>query len=343
MSQSTLLELDQVTVAFPGADGSWRPAIDRVSLRVAHQQRIGIVGESGCGKSLTALAAIGLIPEPGEIRSGSVRIGQTEINREADATGIRGGMVGLVLQEPGSALNPVLSIGTQLVETLRCHRRMSRRQARYESEQLLGRVGLDHPHELVAAYPHQLSGGQLQRVMLALALAGEPELIIADEPTTALDVTTQAQVLALLRRVCEEQRLSLLLISHDLAVVAAAVERVEVMYAGEIVESGSLHDVFRSPRHPYTQMLLAATPHHRHRAGPAATPGPGVELGHPQPSAEAVVDDRTAPGCRFARRCPLRVAGCEAEHPDLVAVDDWRLRCPVAGNQTDPGGGLDHA
>jgi oligopeptide/dipeptide ABC transporter ATP-binding protein len=342
MSQSALLELDQVTVAFPGPGGAWRPAIEQVSLTVARRQRIGIVGESGSGKSLTALAALGLVPEPGEIRSGSVRVDHSESsNRSADTRNIRGGVIGLVLQEPGSALNPVLAIGTQLVETIRCHRRMSHRNARHEAMQLLGRVSLDQPGELLAAYPHQLSGGQLQRVMLALALAGEPELIVADEPTTALDVTTQAQVLGLLRRVCEEERLSLLLISHDLAVVAAAVDRVEVMYAGEIVESGPMIDLFRSPRHPYTQMLLAAAPRHLNKFEPAPTPK--LEAGPLQRSDTAIVDDRSAPGCRFARRCPLRVPDCETEHPDLVATGDRRLRCPLVGDDTGSGAELAHA
>jgi peptide/nickel transport system ATP-binding protein len=335
MSLPALLELDRVTVAFPGHDGTWRPAIEDVSLTVARRQRIGIVGESGSGKSLTALAALGLVPEPGEIRSGLVRVDQTEISdRSTGARSIRGGVIGLVLQEPGSALNPVRSIGTQLVETIRCHRRMSRRLARRAAAQLLDRVGLDQPGELLAAYPHQLSGGQLQRIMLALALAGEPELIVADEPTTALDATTQAQVLGLLRRICEEQQLSLLLISHDLAVVAAAVDRVEVMYAGEIVESGPLRDLFSSPRHPYTQMLLAAVPGCLDRTEPTTSPAQraGRQLG----TETACVDDRTAPGCRFARCCPLRLASCETAHPDLVTVGDRRLRCPIVGNDTGP-------
>jgi oligopeptide/dipeptide ABC transporter ATP-binding protein len=258
-----------------------------------------------------------------------VRVGNTELSEPlADLGSIRGGVIGLVLQEPGSALNPVLSIGTQLTETIHCHRRQSRRQARLTAVELLGTVNLDHPGDLLGAYSHQLSGGQLQRVMLALALAGEPDLIIADEPTTALDVTTQAQVLALLHRICDEQGLSLLLISHDLAVVAATVSRLEVMYAGEIVESGPVVDLLRSPHHPYTRMLVGAASGHRTDAGAAAPPAPSAAR------ESAVVDDRSSPGCRFARRCPLQQPTCRSEHPRLVSVEKRRLRCPIAGRST---------
>lgn len=255
MEAEPLLEVDGLEVAFPDGSGGRQAVVNGVSLVVGAGERVGLVGESGSGKSLTALAILGLAPEPGEICAGRVTIGgvvSTEIS------GCRGGVVGLVLQEAGSALNPVYSIGFQLVETLEAHRIARGEAARQQALALLREVALDDPEPIFAAFPHQLSGGQAQRVMLALALAGEPRVILADEPTTALDLITQAQILELLVRITDDRGLGLLLVSHDLAVIAQLVHRVVVMHAGRIVEEGRTADVLRAPKHPSTQGLVAA-------------------------------------------------------------------------------------
>lgn len=255
MEAEPLLEVDGLEVVFPDGSGDPRTVVDGVSLTVGAGERVGLVGESGSGKSLTALAILGLTPEPGEIRAGRVSIGGVA---SAEIPGCRGGAVGLVLQEAGSALNPVYSIGFQLVETLETHGIARGAAARQRALELLSEVALDDPEPIFAAYQHQLSGGQAQRVMLALALAGEPRVIVADEPTTALDLVTQAQILELLVRITDDRGLGLLLVSHDLAVIAQLVHRVVVMHAGRIVEEGRTADVLRRPQHDSTRGLVAA-------------------------------------------------------------------------------------
>jgi ABC-type dipeptide/oligopeptide/nickel transport system ATPase component len=255
MNDDGLLKVDGLEVAFPDGSGGWRTVVDGVSLTIDAGERVGLVGESGSGKSLTALAILGLVPEPGEIRAGRVSIGGVDANEVRD---YRGGAVGLVLQEAGSALNPVYSIGFQLVETIEAHGIARGEAARQRALALLAEVALDDPMPIFAAYPHQLSGGQAQRVLLALALAGEPRFVVADEPTTALDVITQAQILELLVRITDERNLGLLLVSHDLAVIGQLVHRVMVMYAGRIVEEGPSREVLQQPRHPSTRGLVAA-------------------------------------------------------------------------------------
>ncbi len=255
MEAEPLLEVDGLEVAFPDGGGGRRAVVKGVSLTVGAGERVGLVGESGSGKSLTALAILGLAPEPGEICAGRVTIGGVVA---AEIPDCRGGVVGLVLQEAGSALNPVYSIGFQLVETLEAHGIARGGAARNRALALLKEVALDDPEPIFAAYPHQLSGGQAQRVMLALALAGEPRVVVADEPTTALDLITQAQILELLVRITDDRGLGLLLVSHDLAVIAQLVHRVVVMHAGRIVEEGRTADVLRAPKHPSTQGLVAA-------------------------------------------------------------------------------------
>ena len=255
MEAEPLLEVDGLEVAFPDGFGGRRAVVDGVSLTVGAGERVGLVGESGSGKSLTALAILGLTPEPGEIRAGRVTIGGVP---SAEIPGCRGGVVGLVLQEAGSVLNPVYSIGFQLVETLETHGIARGEEARERAMALLREVALDDPEPIFAAFPHQLSGGQAQRVMLALALAGEPRVIVADEPTTALDLITQAQILELLVQITDDRGLGLLLVSHDLAVIAQLVHRVVVMHAGQIVEEGPTVGVLRAPKHSSTQALVAA-------------------------------------------------------------------------------------
>lgn len=255
MEAEASLKVHGLEVAFPDRRGGQRVVVDNVSLEVGVGERVGLVGESGSGKSLTALAILGLVPEPGEIRSGRVTIGGIDAN---EVPGYRGGVVGLVLQEAGSALNPVYSVGFQLVETIEAHGVARGEEARQRARALLTEVAIEDPGPILAAYPHQLSGGQAQRVMIALSLAGEPMMIVADEPTTALDVLTQAQILELLVRITDERRLGLLLVSHDLAVIGQLVHRVVVMREGRIVEEGATSEVLRQPKHPVTRRLVEA-------------------------------------------------------------------------------------
>ena len=278
-------------------------AVAGVSLEVRPGEALGLVGESGCGKSLTAMSITRLL------RQDSVRITGGEVTfdgrsltslSERQLRGVRGREIGMIFQEPMTALNPAFTIGNQLAEPLRRHLRMSRRAAADRSAELLTEVGIDRVPEVLASYPHQLSGGMRQRVMIAMAMSCEPKLLIADEPTTALDVTTQAQILDLISELRERTGTAVLLITHDLGVVAKACQRVAVMYAGLIVEQGSVRDLLTAPRHPYTRGLLGSLPSaNRGRSRLAHIPGTVPAL------------DDLPPGCRFAPRCPHRMDDCE--------------------------------
>ncbi|MBW8874186.1 MAG: ABC transporter ATP-binding protein [Acidobacteria bacterium] len=264
----TLLAVRGLTIAFPGFAGerSWRPVVRGVSLAVERGEIFGLVGESGSGKTLTALAILGLLPPNARVTSGSVELQGAEGTVDLLALGprelrrVRGGRIGLVFQEPATALNPAYTLGFQIVEAVRAHRTLSRHEARDEAVRLLDRVAMPDARRRLDDYPHQLSGGQRQRVMIAMALAGGPDLLLADEPTTALDVTLQAQILELLEDLRRDLGLSVLLITHDLGVVAETCDRVAVMRAGEIVEEAAVEALFRAPAHPYTRALLAAVP-----------------------------------------------------------------------------------
>jgi ABC-type dipeptide/oligopeptide/nickel transport system ATPase component len=257
-----LLDAKTIEVSFPVA-GRWAPVVRGVSFSIGRGEVVGLVGESGSGKSLTALALLGLVPPPGVAR-GEVRLDGVAGNLlelpGREMRRVRGGRIAMVFQEPMTALNPVYTIGFQIVEAARAHRPLSRRAAREEAVRLLDLVALPDARRRLDDYPHQLSGGQRQRVMIAIALAGRPALLLADEPTTALDVTVQAQILELLDRLRIELGLSVLLITHDLAVVAETCDRVLVMTGGEIVEEAGVEALFRAPAHPYTRKLLAAVP-----------------------------------------------------------------------------------
>jgi oligopeptide/dipeptide ABC transporter ATP-binding protein len=315
MAPEAVLAIDDLTVEFPTADGGWRQALRGVSLAVAAGERVALVGESGSGKSVIALASLGLVAAPGRVAAGRVRVAGIDL-AEAPAARlrrIRGGAIGLVFQEPASAFNPVFTVGFQIAEAVRAHRGVSRPEAGGIARRLLETTAVDRPAEVAPAYPHQLSGGQLQRAMIALALAGDPGLLIADEPTTALDLETQARILELLRRLTEEGR-ALLLISHDLAVVAGLVDRVVVLFSGEIVETAPTSALLARPLHPYTRWLLAAAEGAVGGAA-AATPGGG------EPSAA---------GCRYVHRCVLARLDCHRRPPPLEAIGPERaLRCPV--------------
>jgi peptide/nickel transport system ATP-binding protein len=303
-----LVSIRDLAVSFDG-----QPALRGISLDLAPGEALGLVGESGCGKSVTWLAALGLLPAKVRI-SGSVRLGGQELLGAPAAAleKVRGGRVGMIFQDPASSLHPVHRVGTQIAEALRLHRGMGGDAARAEARRLLELVGIPDAGRRIDAYPHEFSGGQNQRVMIAMALAGQPELLVADEPTTALDVTIQAQILDLLQALRRELGMALVLISHDLGVVADTCERVAVMYAGRIVEETPVARLFAGPAHPYAQGLLGALPPIDGERRPlAAIPG-----GVPEPWA-------MPKGCAFAPRCPARIAPCEGEMPPDV---------PVAGN-----------
>jgi len=303
----SLVTIRDLAVSFDGV-----PALRGVDLNVPPGGALGMVGESGCGKSVTWLAALGLLPGRARV-TGSVRLAGDEILAAPPATldRVRGGRVAMIFQDPASSLNPVHRLGTQVAEALRLHRGITGAAARAEAKRLFDLVGIPDAARRLDAYPHELSGGQNQRVMIAMALAGEPELLVADEPTTALDVTIQAQILDLLNRLRREMGMALVLISHDLGVVAETCDEVAVMYAGRIVEQAAASSLFACPTHPYTQGLLAALPPIDGPRKPlAAIPG-----GVPEPWA-------MPPGCAFAPRCPHVSAACQARVPAHVAVGD---------------------
>ncbi len=303
----SLVAIENLTVAFSGV-----PALRGIDLAVARGEAVGLVGESGCGKSVTWLAALGLLPGTARIE-GSVRLGGEELLGAPPPVleRVRGGRIAMIFQDPASALNPVQKVGRQVREALALHRGLHGAAARAEARRLFDLVGIPDAARRLEGYPHEMSGGQNQRVMIAMALAGQPELLVADEPTTALDATIQAQILDLLRRLQAELHMALVLISHDLGVVAEMCARVCVMYAGRIVETAPADALFADPAHPYTQGLLAALPA---MEGPrrrlAAIPG-----GVPEPWA-------MPPGCAFAPRCGLATPRCDAGVPAFRAAGE---------------------
>ena len=302
---AALMAVRGLAVAFRGI-----PALRGIDLTIGRGESVGLVGESGCGKSVTWLAALGLLP-PGAAISGSVTLGGAELLGASAATldRVRGGRVAMIFQDPAASLNPVQRVGRQVAEALLLHRGMGRAAAAAEALRLFDLVGIPDPRRRTDAYPHELSGGQNQRVMIAMALAGQPELLVADEPTTALDATIQAQILDLLRRLQAELGMALVLISHDLGVVAENCSRVAVMYAGRIVEQGPAAALFAHPAHPYTRGLLAALPElHGPVRRLAAIPG-----GVPEPW-------NFPAGCAFAPRCAKAVPACAAGAPALQSV-----------------------
>ncbi|HVS64076.1 MAG TPA: ABC transporter ATP-binding protein [Thermoanaerobaculia bacterium] len=314
-----VLSVRDLTVSFDTDRGPVR-AVDSVSFDVAAGETLALVGESGSGKSVTALSLLRLIPEPpGRIERGEVRFGgraggpsRCDLLQldEAGIRSIRGNRIGMIFQEPMSSLNPVLTIGTQVGEPLRVHRRTARAETLEEVCDLLARVRIPDARERLGSYPHQYSGGMRQRVMIAMSIACAPELIIADEPTTALDVTVQAQILSLLERLTDESGAALILITHDLGVVARYADRVAVMYAGRIVETAPAAELYAHPRHPYTRGLLASVPRldveRRRRLAPI--------VGQPPDLADL------PPGCAFAPRCSVATDRCRAERPELEPV-----------------------
>ena len=317
--EAPLLEVADLRTWFRTPEGTAR-AVDGVSFRLDAGETLGLVGESGCGKSVTALSLTRLLDEPpAEVRPGSsVRLRGEELLEapERRLREVRGGEIAMVFQEPGTSLNPVLTVGDQVVEALDRHRGLSGAAARREAAALLERVGIPDAAGRLDAHPHQLSGGQKQRVMIAMALACRPSVLVADEPTTALDVTVQAQILALLRSLQEEHGMALLLISHDLGVVAETADRVAVMYAGRIVEEAGVEGLFSEPVHPYTRSLLAAVPDVERRRERLRAVGGTVPRATRWPE-----------GCRFHPRCPHAWERCGREAPPLLEAGRARARC----------------
>ncbi|MGO4726519.1 MULTISPECIES: ABC transporter ATP-binding protein [unclassified Inquilinus] len=305
-----LLALDSYSVSFSHG-GDRVPVVHGIDLAIARGEALGIVGESGCGKSVTWLAALRLLGKDVAV-SGRVLLDGRDLTQvsEREMSAVRGGRIGLVFQDPTSSLNPVYRIGGQICEALRLHRGLRAAAARAEALRLLDRVGIADAGRRLRQYPHELSGGMNQRVMIAIALAGEPDVLVADEPTTALDATIQAQILDLIRDIRRDTGMGLVLISHDLGVVAELCDRIAVMYAGRVVETGPTDSLLAHPRHPYTRGLLAALPD---LEGPRTrlTPVPGTV-----PSPQAM-----PPGCAFAPRCASATALCRAIVPPLTAAD----------------------
>ncbi len=305
----SLLTVEDLVVRFRTREGTIH-AVNGVTFELEEGERLGLVGESGCGKSVTNLAIIRLLPKPaGRIEGGRVLFDGQELTAlpESEVRQIRGGDIAMIFQDPMTSLNPVLRIEEQMVETIQAHRKMTKDDARKRAAELLGMVGIPNPEARLRDYPHQFSGGMRQRVMIAMALALEPKLLIADEPTTALDVTIQAQVLDLLRNLTTDQGTALILITHDLGVVAGMTQRINVMYAGFIVEAATTADLFAHPSHPYTVGLLHSVPRLDAEEGEELIP---IE-GRPP-------DMRREPtGCPFAPRCAWRIETCWAENPGL--------------------------
>ena len=309
-----LLDVRDLRVAFR-SEGRSLAAVDGVSFQLAPGETLGIVGESGSGKSLTALAIIGLLPKGGVEVSGSIRYAGHDLHRmpEAEMQRLRGNAMAMIFQEPATALNPVFTIGDQIAEVFMQHRKATRRDALERAVEMLRLVGIPAPERRISDYPHQMSGGMRQRVMISIALACEPNLLIADEPTTALDVTIQAQVLDLLRELKGRLGLSVILITHSLGVVAEFADRVAVMYAGRIVEEAPIADLFANPLHPYTRGLLESIP-------PIDEEIPRL---HAIRGTVPQLQDMPA-GCRFQPRCPVSIEQCRRIDPRLRRVSPGR-------------------
>ena len=319
MSQTPVLDVKQLQTTFFSSDGEI-PAVDQISFSVNKGEILGIVGESGCGKSVTSLSIMKLIPQPpGKITNGEIWLNGENLVQASEKRmrEIRGNEVAMIFQEPMTSLNPLFTIGNQLIEGIRIHKKMSKKEARIEAIQMLKLVGLPRAEQIIDEYPHQLSGGMRQRVMIAMALSCHPRLLIADEPTTALDVTIQAQILALMKDLNEKLDTAIVMITHDLGVVADLCQRVIVMYAGKIVEEAEVRDIFKNPKHPYTMGLLQSVPDVREKKErlysiPGNVPKPGS----------------IQKGCRFAARCDKAHDRCYIEDPKLYQLENGQsVRC----------------
>ncbi len=313
-----VLDIRGLTVSFPGPAGRMR-VIEDVSLCIGRGEIVGLVGESGSGKSVTALAAMRLLAPTARLDCGSVHLGQRDMARlsKDELLRVRGAEMAMVFQEPMTSLNPLFRAGFQIGETLEAHLGLSRAEAHARAIALMRAVGIPAPQQRVDDYPHQLSGGMRQRVMIAMAMACSPKLLLADEPTTALDVTIQAQILALVRRLRDDTGMGVMLITHDLGVVAGMADRVVVLYAGLVMEEAPVRALYAAPLHPYTRLLLKSIP----RVGIKAARLHQIAGTTPPPS-------RFPPGCRFHPRCPDAIDQCRSQAPPLETLADGRrVRC----------------
>lgn len=326
-SKEPVIEVKGLSVSFFTDDGEV-PAVDDIDFYVNEGEVLGIVGESGCGKSVTSLSVMGLIPSPpGKVIGGEILLNGEELTlaSEKRMRQIRGNDIAMIFQEPMTSLNPLFKIGSQLMDATLIHKRGNKKQAKQRAIDMLKLVGLPRAEEMMNDYPHQLSGGMRQRVMIAMAMVCDPKLLIADEPTTALDVTIQAQILKLMKQLNEELNTAIMLITHDLGVVAETCERVVVMYAGKIVENGLAVDIFKDPQHPYTRGLIQSVPDMRRKQDrmysiPGNVPRPG-----------SIKD-----GCRFASRCEFAFDRCFKEDPPLYKTEEGRsTRCFLFDSKED--------
>lgn len=321
-----ILEVRNLCVEFPTRTG-FVDAVTDVSLTIGRGEILGVVGESGAGKSMTGLATLGLLDPPGRIASGEILLAGKRIDNLSDKEmeKVRGRRIGAIFQDPLTSLHPLFSIGAQLVETIRLHLKLAPAQARKRAVDLLKEVGIPAADDRIDDFPHQFSGGMRQRVVIALALAAEPELIIADEPTTALDVSIQAQITALLRRLCEDHGAAVMLVTHDMGVIAETADRVAVLYAGKVVEVGDVATVVRSPKHPYTAGLMASIPPLQRRVPRLAQ----IDGSMPRPGSVPI-------GCAFHPRCSAVGPRCSREIPPMVQTDTSRAACWVYSGGVHP-------
>jgi peptide/nickel transport system ATP-binding protein len=312
-----LLEVKNLRVEFPTRRGTL-VAVDDVSFDISPGEVLGVVGESGAGKSLTGNAIIGLLEPPGRIAAGEIRLEGRRIDNlpYEEMRKVRGAQIGAIFQDPLTSLNPLYSVGRQLVETIQTHKRLSNSAARARALELLKEVGIPGAEHRLDHYPHQFSGGMRQRVVIALALCAGPRLIVADEPTTALDVSIQAQIIALLKRLCREHGTAVMLVTHDMGVIAETADRVAVMYAGRIAEIGPVRDVIKHAQHPYTRGLMGSIPHLGER---------GERLTQIDGSMPRLTE--IPKGCAFNPRCGLRGQRCLVERPELMAAGASRAAC----------------
>lgn len=328
-NRQPLLRVENLRVAFPTRRGTL-VAVDDVSFHIDEGEVLGVVGESGAGKSLTGAAVIGLLEPPGRIADGRIIFDGKRIDDIGDEKmrRLRGDQIAMIFQDPLTSLNPLYTVGRQLTETIRTHVRMDQRGARERAIELLDEVGIPAAGRRIDQYPHQFSGGMRQRVVIALALAANPRLIIADEPTTALDVSIQAQIITLLKRLCRDHGTSVMLITHDMGVIAETADRVAVMYAGRIVEVGSVQDVIKRARHPYTQGLMNAIPVIRQDVAQL------TQIEGAMPRLTAIPS-----GCAFNPRCPKAFGHCRIERPELVSVGASEAACWLYDETRRPGPG----
>ncbi|MFY0989238.1 ABC transporter ATP-binding protein [Halomonas sp. C05BenzN] len=315
--QEPVLSVRHLRVEFPTRHATL-VALDDVSFDIAPGEVLGVVGESGAGKSMTGNAVIQLIEPPGRIAAGEIHLAGRRIDNlaEDDFVPLRGRHIGMIFQDPLTSLNPLFSVGDQLIETIRTHLPLNEKQARERALELLREVGIPAPEARLNSYPHQFSGGMRQRVVIALALAAEPELIVADEPTTALDVSVQAQILALLKRLCAEHGTAVMLVTHDMGVIAETADRVAVMYAGRLIEIGPVDEVIRHPQHPYTEGLMASIP------GIEKSLDRLYQIEGAMPRLAAIPS-----GCAFNPRCPHAQQRCRSERPELMPAGGSQAAC----------------